>query len=464
MNDPARRRSYGLIDTDGNFGGEQRMIDLKALLVEREDCDAGTVQKIREALAQGGTQFRSLRDVTEALKTKAAAAPPASVKKWRLKLGIAHYFLGHLNEAIEHLQQAEGALANFYLGRALADREDHDDALKAYERAEKAGYNKNLVRLLVAGIHRQKGDVSKAKHALDSLKDEASHSAEYHYQLARVHLTDGDRPLAVRHLERSVELDPTHTGALFQLGHANDLAGNDDEAISYYERCLNHPPLHTGLLMNLGVLYEDHEKYGKAVECYRRIINASPTHAQARLFLRDAQASQNMYYNPDEDSVYSRFSQVLEIPVTDFELSVRSRNCLKKMNIRSLGDLTRVTEQQLLSSKNFGETSLLEIKEMLTSRGLRLGQSLEDGGGADFRFRSQQPLTPEEQAVLNKPVSDLNLSVRARKCMNRLGINSLGDLVQRTADELLESKNFGMTSLSEVREKLVHLGLSLRGD
>ena len=65
--------------------------------------------------------------------------------------------------------------------------------------------------------------------------------------------------------------------------------------------------------------------------------------------------------------------------MTDFELSVRSRNCLKKMNIRTLGDLTRVTEQQLLSSKNFGETSLDEIKEMMTTKGLHLGQSLEDG-------------------------------------------------------------------------------------
>ena len=41
---------------------------------------------------------------------------------------------------------------------------------------------------------------------------------------------------------------------------------------------------------------------------------------------------------------------------------------------------------------------------------------------------------------------------------------SLGDLVQRTADELLESKNFGMTSLNEVRQKLTQYGLSLRGD
>jgi len=48
--------------------------------------------------------------------------------------------------------------------------------------------------------------------------------------------------------------------------------------------------------------------------------------------------------------------------------------------------------------------------------------------------------------------------------MNRLGINSLADLVNRSADELLEAKNFGMTSLTEVRDKLVGYQLKLRGD
>src|SRR5262249_56729269 len=136
----------------------------------------------------------------------------------------------------------------------------------------------------------------------------------------------------------------------------------------YYERCLQHPPIHAGALINIGVLYEDSEKYDKAVDCYRRVLSATPTDERARLFLKDAQASLTMYYSPEEEHALSRFSQVLEIPVTDFELSVRSRNCLKKMNIRTLGDLTRVTEQQLLSSKNFGETSLGAIKEMMTSK------------------------------------------------------------------------------------------------
>jgi DNA-directed RNA polymerase subunit alpha len=443
---------------------EAMLIDLKALLVEREDCDAGTVQKLREALAQGGTQHRTLRDVTEVLKKKIESATGAAAKRWHLKLGIASFFLGYTQQAAEHLRQSEGALANFYLGRALASRREFDDSLKAYDKAEKAGYTASQVQLQRAGIYRQKGDLAHARSILGKLGDLGSHSAEYHFQLASCFLAEGERLSAIEHLEKAEKLDPSHTGTLFQLAHANDLAGNDDEAIGFYERCLKHPPVHVGVLKNLGVLYEDHEKYDKAAECYRRVLSSDTTDEQARLFLKDSQASQTMYYNPEEEHAFSRFSQVLEIPVTDFELSVRSRNCLKKMNIKTLGDLTRVSEQQLLSSKNFGETSLGEIKEMMATKGLRLGQSLEEGAQHDLRFRPQQQLSEQEQAVLNKPVSDLNLSVRARKCMNRLGINTLGDLIQRTADELLESKNFGMTSLSEVREKLAQYGLTLRGD
>jgi DNA-directed RNA polymerase subunit alpha len=444
----------------------EQMIDLKALLVEREDCDAGTVQQLRNALAQGGAQFRALRDVADVLQKKVEGASGAAAKRWHLKLGISKFFLGHLGEAIEHLKQAEGALANYYLGRALADRRDHDEALKAFDRAEKSGYTANQVQLMRAGIYRQKGELSQARTLLHKLENMSTHSSEFHYQQAMCEMTEGERGKSIRHLERAVELDPAHTGALFELAHANDLAGNDDEAISLYERCLNHPPVHVGVLMNLGVLYEDSEKFDKAGDCYRRIMNAYPNDEQARLFYKDAQASQTMYYSPEDEQAFSKFSQVLEIPVTDFELSVRSRNCLKKMNIRTLGDLTRVSEVQLLSSKNFGETSLGEIKEMMGSKGLRLGQSLEEGSGMEMRYRPshQQPMSPEEQAVLNKPVSELNLSVRARKCMNRLGITSLGELIQRSADELLEAKNFGQTSLTEVREKLGHYGLTLRGD
>jgi DNA-directed RNA polymerase subunit alpha len=73
-------------------------------------------------------------------------------------------------------------------------------------------------------------------------------------------------------------------------------------------------------------------------------------------------------------------------------------------------------------------------------------------------------MSADEQAMLDRPIADLNLSVRARKCMARLQINSIGELIRKTGDDMLECKNFGVTSLNEVREKLTEMGLKMRGD
>ena len=236
-----------------------------------------------------------------------------------------------------------------------------------------------------------------AKAILGKLEELSSYSAEFHFQLAGVAQAEGEKAKALKSLERATELDPGHTGALFQLAYFNDLAGNDDEAINYYERCLKYPPVHKGVLNNLGVLYEDNERFDKAVECYSRLMKCDPNDERARLFTKDAQASLTMYYSPEEEQSTKMYSQVLEVPVTDFELSVRSRNCLKKMGIRTLGDLTRISEPSLLASKNFGETSLDEIRIIMTSKGLRVGQSLEQGTQFEMRYRPQQQLSPESR-------------------------------------------------------------------
>lgn len=63
--------------------------------------------------------------------------------------------------------------------------------------------------------------------------------------------------------------------------------------------------------------------------------------------------------------------------------------------------------------------------------------------------------------LLNKLVSDIELSVRATNCLKNAKINTLGELVRKTEEELLSYKNFGKKSLDEIKDKLKELGLSL---
>jgi len=126
-----------------------------------------------------------------------------------------------------------------------------------------------------------------------------------------------------------------------------------------------------------------------------------------------------------------------------------------------VGDLLNITETELLGYKNFGETSLNEIKAMLAQKGLRLGQGLEEQGQAR-RPELSPAVANVSPDILNKPVSDLDLSVRSRKCLQRLNIASLGELASRTEAELLGTRNFGQTSLNEIKERLAENGLQLR--
>ena len=72
------------------------------------------------------------------------------------------------------------------------------------------------------------------------------------------------------------------------------------------------------------------------------------------------------------------WSEKLAKSVDEMELSVRSYNCLKNANIRTIGELVQKTEAEMLKTKNFGRKSLNEIKEILTGMGLSLGMKLDN--------------------------------------------------------------------------------------
>jgi len=378
-----------------------------------------------------------------------------------LATGIGLAILGRAAEAIEKLEKGNDCQEKFaYLAAALRQRKRFDDAIASLERTLQFKAEPLTVNLEKAATYRQAGDLGAAAKELQGCTNFENVSAEYHYQLGRLQEAQGAYDEAVQNYRTVLELAPGHAHALFHLAYRHDLSGYESEAIEYYKEAIANSPAYVSALLNLAVLYEDHGQFEKASLCVDKVLECHPNHPRAILFRKDVESSKTMYYDEEREKKRSRKNQILETPISDFELSVRSRNCLRKMNIRTLGDLLNITEAELLSYKNFGETSLREIKAILDSKGLRLGLALEEKGIPSNDAGSEGNV--EDQGLLNKPVEDMQLSVRARKCLQKLNLHTIGEVTRTTEAELLGCKNFGVTSLNEIKKALVGLGLSLR--
>ncbi len=380
-----------------------------------------------------------------------------------MKIGQGFFALCQWRQAATWLDKAGNTSTALTLkGRTLEKANLFAEAIQAFETAEEKGADSFDTAMTIVNCLRQSGRLEEAAEKLKRVSRVGEFRAEYHYQLARIQDDNGEHTHAIQTLKKTIVLDSNHTEALFHLAYISSLYGSEEEAIEYYIQCIgNSPSAPINALLNLSVLYEDCGEFYKASECVAQVLKAFPNHPRANMFMKDLQSSMTMFYDEDQERRTDHRNKVMEIPISDFELSVRSRNCLKKMNIRTLGDLLKVTEAELLAYKNFGETSLLEIKQILSTKGLRLGQMLEDNKKGAAKKQAAN-IQKADQELLDKPIDSLELSVRSRKCLERLNVISIRDLCNCTEAELLGCKNFGQTSLVEVQQKLGQKNLSLR--
>jgi DNA-directed RNA polymerase subunit alpha len=377
--------------------------------------------------------------------------------------GIALYILGRYEEALEKLKKAKDSKEKYlYTAYALRKLHKYDEAIERLLKSLNFGADALMITLEKAVTYRYAKDYEAAAEQLKSCANFENVSAEYHYQLGRLDEAQGHYKEAMENYQKALELAPNHQNSLFHLAYRCDLNGDEDAAIGYYKQVVSHSPTYVSALMNLAVLYEDREQFDKAAKCVETVLETHPNHKRALLFKKDIESSKTMFYDEEKEMKKTRKNQILETPISDFELSVRSRNCLKKMKIRTLGDLLNITEAELLSYKNFGETSLKEVKAILESKNLYLGMALDEKSFAKPEIE-EDPIVPEQdQGLLNKPIDDLQLSVRARKCLQKLNLHTISDLTSKTDAELLGCKNFGVTSLNEIKKALGDLELNLR--
>jgi len=434
-----------------------------------EDC--ARIQALFLELNDPASKFRQM------IADLAAANPDASGAA-AVKLGIGRYLLCQFAEAADLLAAGtDNKERRFYQALTCKALRQYDRALENLDYAEDRGWDPRQVTLLRVEVHCLAGDADAAAKALDRFAKSSQDDPDWHAMAGMVAEMRGEYEDAVAEYEAARRLSPAHPAATFRLAYYLDLHGDEEAAIDLYRECITRlapgegepprepRPIYANALVNLAVLHEDAGAYDEAERCLRRVLAANPNHLRARLFLKDIVSSRTMVFDEDEAKRIAKRNDLLRIPVTDFELSVRARNCLKKMNIRTLGDLLHVTESELLSYKNFGETSLAEIKQMLASKGLRLGQMREEGE-LELTFDTI-PTVPSaanvgNEGILATPLAQVEFSVRARRALDRLGLRTLGDLAGKTEAELLACRNFGQTSLNEVVQRLGEYGLNLR--
>jgi len=164
-------------------------------------------------------------------------------------------------------------------------------------------------------------------------------------------------------------------------------------------------------------------------------------------------------------------AKVLNINIhKDWNLSVRTSNCLKTSNIIYLGELIQYQEKDLLSFINFGQKSLDEINEKLSEYSLKLGNRNVQWEIDHYKIENKninQNTVPEKynpdylRKFYINILKEWPLSVRTRNCFLNKGIEFVGDLISYSKKELLNMQNFGRKSFNEIKPFLEKNSLSL---
>jgi DNA-directed RNA polymerase subunit alpha len=433
-------------------------LDFKEIFSQNE-LSIENINTFKKQVYTTKEDYEKLEKTLKALRSSIKNANDAEAKESTLILGICLWIAGKQEEAIEVLtEQKSRKIACYFLGKCHQELKNYEKAIDCFERSKQADTKEFEILIDIAETQRMSGDLQSALKSIEKLSKAYDGEANLHYQWAHCLDDLGEDEDALTHYNRALEINPSHPDSLFRLAYDFDLSGDDEKALEYYEKCIEEVPLYTNAMINLGLLYEDNDDYEKAISCYEAVLQSYPNHETARLYLKDAKAGINMLYDDDKVKKEDIEIEVLNIPISDFELSVRSKNCLERMNIKTLADLTQVSELELLSYKNFGETSLTEITNILNQKGLRLGQAVDEMKHNAIFIDDD---TDKDEDNLSKAISEVDLSKHCKNAVQKMGIETIGELVSKTETELLEQKGFKQADIDEIKDQLDKLGLKL---
>jgi DNA-directed RNA polymerase subunit alpha len=434
-------------------------LDVKEIL-SAEDVTLDRLHEVRREIhchVELRTQVEQLLADFDAVAKKLSSENKAQVRR-----GTLHWILGQDAEAIQILEPTRAARDRSYvLGLSYLEQGSPSKAVEPLKQALEGDPSDPLVSAACCEAKILSGSMEEAETHVDRLHKKKEPDAEAWYLKGLLADARGARDDAQAAYEKALEREPGHAKSLFRMAYMTDLRGEDARALELFEQLRKMRPMHLNTVMNLGVLYEDRGDYERAVQCYQSVLDYFPKHPRATLYLKDAQAAMTMFYDEDAARREAKLQQVLGQPVAEIAFSPRVRNALQKLNVVTLGDLVQRSEEEMLALPNFGRTSLREVKEFLSSKGL----AITSGGGAiadvPEEAAAPEPGAPAGTEILQKNLADLEWSGRIRKVFEKLGVVTISDLLQRTEKDLLKSKNLGQTSIKEIRKKLGQYGLAM---
>lgn len=148
-------------------------------------------------------------------------------------------------------------------------------------------------------------------------------------------------------------------------------------------------------------------------------------------------------------AIDSRFTPVTKVNYSIDDTRVGQRTDYDRLSLEIWTDGSVRPEEALERASDI----LIEHFNLFRNLSSRLGDE-----GADEEPREKT----EVEKVLEMPIEELELSMRSFNCLKRAGINSVGELIQKTEEEISKVRNMGKKSLEEVRNKLAEMGLAFR--
>jgi DNA-directed RNA polymerase alpha subunit len=153
---------------------------------------------------------------------------------------------------------------------------------------------------------------------------------------------------------------------------------------------------------------------------------------------------------------------ILSTPIASVNFSVRTKNCLCEEGIKTIGQLLELEElEDLMELKNFGATSLKEVKKVINNIEAHLTNE-DISLNVNFDLSAETALLKSRIKISNDStlkisITSVSFSARTMECLKRLNISNIGDLLEISISDLLAEKNFGEKSILDILDNIALL-------